>query len=229
MRRRSRDGWAEPDPAGEERSLARAADAVERRLAEGIRPPRHHPRRVRQARGSIAAASGCGATPPTGLPRSMPSSKRRPATRWRGTGSPESVACCSARVRRRERLAQHTVRQVQDRALRIVRRRRRRHRTACRQPRCRRRRWSGAMRSPNCRQLPHDGALAGRPRADHRRDGGSFKLRRGDVISMSTQGGGAYGPRRGARSGGDCARSPRGEDHAGRCTRCGYGYQGAKG
>ena len=53
MRRRSRDGWAEPDPAGKECSLARAADAVERRLAEGIRPPRHHPRRIR-GRGAVA-------------------------------------------------------------------------------------------------------------------------------------------------------------------------------
>ena len=134
MRRRSRDGWAEPDPAGEERSLARAADAVERRLAEGIRPPRHHPRRVR-GRGAVARGGATGrlVVNPDGLNRTELQSK--------------------------------TV---------------------------------------------------------------DFKLRRGDVISMSTQGGGAYGPVE-ARDPEAIARDLREEKITPDAARDAYGYQGAKG
>ena len=55
-----------------------------------------------------------------------------------------------------------------------------------------------------------------------------FKLRRGDVISMSTQGGGAYGPVE-ARDPEAIARDLREEKITPDAARDAYGYQGAKG
>ena len=55
-----------------------------------------------------------------------------------------------------------------------------------------------------------------------------FKLRRGDVISVSTQGGGAYGPVE-ARDPEAIARDLREEKISPDAARDAYGYQGAKG
>ena len=55
-----------------------------------------------------------------------------------------------------------------------------------------------------------------------------FKLRRGDVISMSTQGGGTYGPVE-ARDPEAIARDLREEKITPDAARDAYGYQGAKG
>ena len=194
MRRRSRDGWAEPDPAGEERSLARAADAVERRLAEGIRPPRHHPRRIR---GRRTVARG-------GARR-----RRRHSGR---AGAPAAGGV----LRRRTGDGRYPPRLRSD-------------------PGHARR---GNHRRPACPDIEvggGDGATGrlvvnpdGPGRTELRSKTVDFKLRRGDVISMSTQGGGAYGPVE-ARDPEAIARDLREEKISPEAARDAYGYQGAKG
>ena len=169
MRRRSRDGWAEPDPAGEERSLARAADAVERRLAEGIRPPRHHPRRVRRRR--TAARGGLGV--------------RRDIEFVDESGSLDT---------------QFDKFKIAPFGL-----------------------FGGDGATGRLVVNPDDP-----DRTELRSKTVDFKLRRGDVISMSTQGGGAYGPVE-ARDPEAIARDLREEKITPDAARDAYGYQGAKG
>ena len=98
---------------------ARQSKGRARLLLPGHPQPRQHP--DRDGGGDLSAA----------IPALRVSSRHR----RRGAASRRPRGAARYRVRRRERLAQHTVRQVQDRTLRIVRRRRRRHRTARRQPR----------------------------------------------------------------------------------------------